>query len=125
MKLVISIPKGSHLFNVNEDTARDRVDPLDTKQRKQRAVDLCLMLVDHFSVNGVFSLKNLDEEAGEFSLVFKGGEIRLSWIEYNPIYGTIQLSNPTEEFREWCIESLKHFVAQHSHRYDVTKKVLV
>lgn len=125
MKLVISIPKNSLIFDVNEDNTEHRIDPLDTKQRKKLACDFCRSLVDHLSVNGVFSLDNLDEESGEFSLTFKKGKVQLSWVEYNPIYGIVELVNPKEEFKEWCIESLKHFGAQYSTIYEVTEDVLV
>lgn len=124
MKLVISIPKSSFLFDVNEDNTAHRTDPLDTKQRKQLAREFCLSLIDHLSVNGVFSFNNLDEESAEFSLTFKGGKVRLSWVEYNPLYGTLELCNPTEEFKEWCIDSLKHFGARYSTIYEVTEDVL-
>lgn len=124
MKLVISIPKTSHVFDVNEDNTAHRIDPLNTKQRKELAVNFCLSLVDHLSANGVFSLNNLDEESGEFSLTFKGGKVKLSWMEYNPIYGTLELGSVTEEFKEWFIDSLKHFGARYSTLYEVTEDVL-
>jgi hypothetical protein len=125
MKLVISIPKNTCIFDVNEDNTAHRADPLDQGQRKELVVNFCLSLVEHLSANGVFSLNNLDEESGEFSLTFKGGKVQLSWMKDRPIYGTLELGSPTEEFKEWFIDSLKHFGARYSTIYEVTEDVLV
>lgn len=112
-KVIITYFPGSNLLNLHEDNSDTQL--LDDQCTGQAlAKEISELLFDHLSNIAMVEHERANDENHDFSIKFGGGCIQLSWMTWNPLYGTLMFQHARELFKKECIESLERFAIEHS-----------